>query len=206
MEDDIKQLAKKAASEVKVEIFDKMKSKLTPLEFTILESIYNSEAVSGYDLIKNLNEHFAGTWEAKSGTIYPILSKLKKGGFLTTKKVKSPIGPIKSLYMLTKTGKVLLKRKVNQNFSDQLKFLKNFLIELTTIYIASFPNEEKRQKIHEIFETLEELIEEVKQKLPENIDVQRICPECEAEITRFDSKFCPICGVDIDSEQIQKEG
>ena len=67
------------------------KNKLTPLEFTIIESIFNSKQLSGYDLIRNLNRHFAGTWEAQSGTIYPMLSKLEKDGFLKAQKVKSPI-------------------------------------------------------------------------------------------------------------------
>ncbi|MFO8019718.1 MAG: helix-turn-helix transcriptional regulator [Promethearchaeia archaeon] len=207
MEDDIKELAKKAASDVKVEIFEKMKSKLTPLEFTILESIYNSEKVSGYDLIKNLNEHFAGTWKAKSGTVYPILSKLKKGGFLKTEKVKSPVGPIKSLYSLTKTGKELVQKKVNQNFTDQLGFLKNFLIELTTIYIESEEDseEQRREKIHEIFKTLDNLIEEIKKKIPENFEFKRRCTECGAEITRFDSQFCPVCGAEIETETNHNE-
>lgn len=197
MKDDIKELAKQAASEVKAEIFSKIKKKLTPLEFTILESIYNSKEVSGYDLIKNLNEHFAGTWEAKSGTVYPILSKLKKGGFLKTKKVKSPVGPIKSLYTLTETGKTLLKRKVNENFAEQLEFLKNFLIELTTIYIASFSGEEKNEKLKKFYESLDTLVKEIKQTVHENVDYEQNCPECGAIIERFDSRFCPLCGSDL---------
>ena len=112
LEEDMEELR----SKIKQEIFkDITKSKLTPLEFTIIEVIFNTQALSGYDLMLSLNRHFAGTWEAKSGTIYPILSKLEKNGFLKSKMVKSPIGPLRKVYTLTKAGEELLKLKVNKN-------------------------------------------------------------------------------------------
>ncbi|MFX1324911.1 MAG: PadR family transcriptional regulator, partial [Promethearchaeota archaeon] len=94
IEDDLEELK----SEIKQELLDSLqKNKLTPLEFTIIETIFNSKQLSGYDLIRNLNRHFAGTWEAQSGTIYPILSKLERNGFLSAQKVKSPIGPLRKV-------------------------------------------------------------------------------------------------------------
>ena len=90
-----------------------------------------------------MNEHFAGTWKARSGTIYPILSKLKHKGFLDSVEKKSPIGPRVKLYFLTEAGEEIIKTKVNKNFEDQLRFIKNFLIELSSIYIQSFPEEKK---------------------------------------------------------------
>ena len=75
LEDDIEMLR----SKIKKEIFKKIKKRrLTPLEFTIIEVIFNSNALSGYDIIQTLNKHFAGTWKARSGTVYPILSKLER--------------------------------------------------------------------------------------------------------------------------------
>jgi len=152
LEEDIEELS----GYVKKEIFDNLlKNKLTPLEFTIIETIFNSNQLSGYDLIKNLNRSFAGTWEAQSGTIYPILRKLEKDGFLKAQKVKSPIGPIKKVYFLTEAGKEILKFKVNRNYYDQLKFIENFLVELSSVFIRSFPNKEQSEKIAvESLETL----------------------------------------------------
>ncbi len=138
-------------SKIKEELFDNIKkNKLTPLEFTIIESIFNNKKLSGYDLINNLNKHFAGTWKAQSGTIYPILSKLKKNGFLRIQHVKSEIGPIKKVYSLTEIGEELLKVKVNKNFQEQLNFIENFLVELASIYAHSFSEETREKKIKEI--------------------------------------------------------
>ena len=150
LEDDINELR----SKIKEEIFDNLqKNKLTPLEFTIIESIFSNEQLSGYDLIKNLNKHFAGTWEAQSGTIYPILTKLERDGFLKAHKVRSPIGPLRKVYSLTKAGEELLKHKVNKNYLDQLKFIENFLIELSSIYVHSFPPDEKEKRVARPYHT-----------------------------------------------------
>ena len=158
LEEDIKELR----SKIKEELFDNIKkNKLTPLEFTIIESIFNNKKLSGYDLINSLNKHFAGTWKAQSGTVYPILSKLKKNGFLSIEHVKSEIGPIKKVYSLTEAGEELLKVKVNKNFREQIQFIENFLTELSTIYIRSIPEEKKVKEIEEVKDLLKKTLESV---------------------------------------------
>lgn len=190
LEDDIEELG----SIIKKELFDNLqKSKLTPLEFTIIETIFNSEQLSGYDLIKNLNRSFAGTWEAQSGTIYPLLRKLEKDGFLKAKKVKSPIGPLRKVYSLTEVGEELLKFKVNKNYYDQLKFVENFLVELSSVFIRSFPSEEQSQKISEIQNALTETLTNVMQNIPPTLEFKTTCNNCGAEIGR-EVSYCPQCG------------
>jgi DNA-binding PadR family transcriptional regulator len=172
------------------------KTKLTPLEFTIIETIFNSQALSGYDLIQNLNRHFAGTWEAKSGTVYPILSKLQRHGFLDSRMVKSPIGPIRKVYTLTEAGQELLKLKVNKNFADQLKFVENFLIELSSVYIRSYPKEDRKVIVKSIHETLNDSYVNIIKSIPPTLDYKTVCPTC-ASIIERQAAFCAHCGSDI---------
>jgi len=196
LEDDIEELS----SKIKKEILDNLqKSKLTPLEFTIIETIFNSKQLSGYDLIKNLNRSFAGTWEAQSGTIYPILRKLEKDGFLKAQKVKSPIGPIKKVYSLTDAGEELLKYKVNKNYYDQLKFVENFLVELSSIFIRSFPKKEQSYKILEIQNALSNTLKSVMQNIPPTLEFKTMCNNCGAEIGR-EVAYCPNCGASLFAE------
>ena len=200
-EEDLKTLK----SKIKDEIFKNIKkSKLTPLEFTIIENIFNSKQLSGYDLIKNLNKHFAGTWEAHSGTVYPILSKLEKDGFLKAMKVKSPIGPLRKLYSLTQAGEELLKHKVNKNYLDQLKFIENFLVELSSIYVHSFSPEEKEEKIEEIRKALEESLKNVMDIIPIALEFRTVCYKCGSEIGR-EVTYCPKCGVSLFDNKENKE-
>jgi len=193
LEDDIEILR----SKIKQEIFKKIKkNKLTPLEFTTIEVIFNSNALSGYDIIQTLNKHFAGTWKAKSGTVYPILSKLERNGFLNSKMVKSPIGPIRKVYTLTDAGEEILKVKVNKNFLDQLKFLENFVIELASIYVKSYDIQVRKKIINEVQTTLNESFERIKDKIPSTLQFKTRCTECGNEIGRKVA-YCPFCGTQL---------
>jgi DNA-binding PadR family transcriptional regulator/predicted RNA-binding Zn-ribbon protein involved in translation (DUF1610 family) len=197
LEDDIELLR----SKIKQEIFKKIKkNKLTPLEFTIIEVIFNSNALSGYDVIQTLNKHFAGTWNAKSGTVYPILSKLERNGFLKSKMVKSPIGPIRKVYTLTDAGEEILKVKVNKNFLDQLKFLENFIIELASIYVKSYPKQERSSIIEDVQTTLNESFERIKDSIPSTLKFKAKCPSCGIEIGRKVA-YCPFCGTQLAHEE-----
>ena len=190
LEDDMKELKSSLVATLK-------KDKLTPLEFTILENIFNSRAITGYDLIQSLNKTFAGTWEATSGTVYPILSKLKKNGFLDLKTVKSPIGPLRKVYFLTLAGESVLKMKVNRNFLDQVKFTENFLLELASIYIHSFPDTERKDRIVEVQNLLKESFQSVVENLPTIVKFKARCPECGSEIERGAANYCAFCGATL---------
>jgi PadR family transcriptional regulator PadR len=201
LEEDIKGLR----SKIKKDLFQGIKKyKLTPLEFTILETIFNCKELAGYDLILNLNKHFAGTWEAQSGTIYPILFKLKRDGFLNSRPVKSPIGPIRKVYSLTEAGEHILKTKVNKNFEDQLKFMGNFLIELSSIYIQSHPKEEEDDKINEVQNLIKKILETVVETIPSTLIYKRKCEQCGSEMERIAS-FCSFCGATLLIETEEKK-
>ena len=197
LEDDIEELSSLLKEEL---IKSLQKSKLTPLEFTIIETIFNSQQLSGYDLIKNLNRSFAGTWEAQSGTVYPILRKLEKDGFLKAKQVKSPIGPLRKVYSLTEAGEELLKFKVNKNYYEQLKFVENFLVELSSIFIRSFPIEKQSIKIAEIQNALNETFKSIMQNIPPTLEFKTMCNNCGSEIGR-EVAYCPNCGKSLFAEK-----
>ncbi len=193
LEEDIEELR----SKIKQEIFANItKSKLTPLEFTIVEVIFNSQALSGYDLMQALNKHFAGTWEAKSGTIYPILSKLEGSGFLKSKMVKSPIGPLRKLYTLTEAGEELLKLKVNKNYSEQLLLIENFIVELSSIFIKSHPEKDRKEVVEEVHESLNRSFERIKDNIPSTLKFKSKCSNCGSEIGRK-VVYCPFCGIQL---------
>ncbi|MBD3211718.1 MAG: zinc-ribbon domain-containing protein [Candidatus Lokiarchaeota archaeon] len=195
---DVEEDIEKLRESIEKNIFDKIKKKkLTPLEFTILEAVFNLKTISGYDLINILNEQFAKTWEASSGTVYPILSKLEKNGYLESKKVKSPIGPLKNVYSLSEAGKQIIKMKVSDNFHDQLKYIENFLTELSIIYINSFPNAEREEKTEQIKSLLNNMFSNIMNRIPTNIKFPRFCPECGSKIEKQGVEFCSFCGTEL---------
>ncbi|MGB7158542.1 MAG: PadR family transcriptional regulator [Tepidisphaeraceae bacterium] len=77
------------------------------LELCILNSI-SGQRLYGYDIVKSLR----GTdgLVISEGTIYPILSRLHREGFVTTDLEESTSGPPRKYYELTKAGQDQLTR------------------------------------------------------------------------------------------------
>ena len=193
---DIEEEIENLPSEMKSNILETIKKKkLTPLEFTILEHIFKyPKGIHGLDLIADLNKHFAGAWNAKSGTVYPILSKLKKEGFLQSKDVKSPIGPLKKVYSLTEAGKTIIKTKVNIIFIEQIKFMENFLIELLHIYMESIPEQEREETTNKIYDLIECVCDNIFETLLQGESYKKSCNNCNTETHRRGSVYCSHCG------------
>jgi DNA-binding PadR family transcriptional regulator len=196
---DLEEYLQELRNTVDRENFKRIKlTKLTPLEFTIIETIFNSGGLSGYDLIQSLNTHFAGTWVAQSGTIYPILTKLEKDGFLQSNMFKTPIGPLRKVYFLTGAGEAILKLKVNKNFTDQLKFIENYLVELSSVYIRSNPRSEREVQLKLVEEALQSSFQNITETIPSLMEYKITCENCSSEITRK-ALFCPYCGHELNA-------
>ena len=77
------------------------------LELCILNSM-NGRRLYGYDIVKSLR----GTdgLVISEGTIYPILSRLHREGFVSTQLEESASGPPRKYYELTKAGQQELAR------------------------------------------------------------------------------------------------
>jgi PadR family transcriptional regulator PadR len=78
------------------------------LEFCILLIINRSPAIYAPDILKKLREIDM----IVEGTIYPLLSRLKRDGVLEYAWEESKSGPPRKLYSLTKDGKASLKHLI----------------------------------------------------------------------------------------------
>jgi len=102
-------------------------SKLTPLrkgllEMAVLKVISGKEAYAA-DILERLNDTPFATQE---GTLYPLLSKLRRDGAVTYEWVESESGPPRKYYSLTKDGHATLKQ-----LSDYLKTLQTSINNLS---------------------------------------------------------------------------
>ncbi len=79
------------------------------LEFCILLIINHSPAIYAPEILKKLAEIEMVVVE---GTIYPLLSRLKRDGMLEYEWEESKSGPPRKLYSLTKDGKAALKQLI----------------------------------------------------------------------------------------------
>jgi PadR family transcriptional regulator PadR len=76
------------------------------LELCILNVIGRSR-VYGYDIVRQLRD--VDALVVREGTIYPILSRLKRDGLVRTSLEESPAGPARKYYELTRRGQQLLE-------------------------------------------------------------------------------------------------
>lgn len=87
------------------------------LEGCILK-IISDEEVYGYEITERLKKF--GLDEVSEGTIYPLLLRLEKNGFVSSIKKESAFGPKRKYYNLTELGKEELK-----SFYENWKMLRN---------------------------------------------------------------------------------
>jgi PadR family transcriptional regulator PadR len=91
-----------------VEVADNWTTQLRKgvLELCILNVIGGSR-IYGYDIIRQLRD--VDALVVREGTIYPILSRLKRDGLVRTSLEESPAGPARKYYELTRRGQQLLE-------------------------------------------------------------------------------------------------
>ena len=77
------------------------------LELCILNAIRGT-SLYGYDIVRNLRNIDALV--ISEGTIYPILSRLKREGFVQTSIAESKEGPPRKYYELTAKGQATLSK------------------------------------------------------------------------------------------------
>lgn len=83
-----------------------LKGSTTLLILNLLES----QAMYGYQMIKELKKKSEHTFELKEGTLYPILHGLEEKNLITSY-WDSTSGKERKYYLITETGKQVLKEK-----------------------------------------------------------------------------------------------
>jgi len=70
--------------------------------------VIREEAIYGYELSQKLQQ--VGLHDISDGTIYPVLLRLQKNGFIKGEMKPSPTGPNRKYYYLTDRGKEELEK------------------------------------------------------------------------------------------------
>jgi len=75
------------------------------LEGCVLSIIARGETY-GYEILSVLEN--SGFEELGEGTLYPIITRMDKNGWISCRKAKSPLGPIRKYYSITPEGQAHL--------------------------------------------------------------------------------------------------
>ncbi|MDD6069314.1 MAG: PadR family transcriptional regulator [Clostridiales bacterium] len=71
------------------------------LEGCILAVISRGETY-GYEILSELMDY--GFTNLQEGTLYPILTRLEKKKYISCRKAKSPLGPVRKYFTITQEG------------------------------------------------------------------------------------------------------
>ncbi len=119
------------------------KGSLSGLDILVLSMIKNTEEISGYDIIQELNDKFKGMWTASAGTIYPLLTRLEERNFINSQEVSEGKRQ-KRIFKITERGISVLINVLEDNLEPSISTLGDYI---KTIFKASMPSEETIEKM-----------------------------------------------------------
>ncbi|MBQ2276047.1 MAG: PadR family transcriptional regulator [Lachnospiraceae bacterium] len=70
-------------------------------------AIIEKEETYGYQILSALEQ--GGFDSLSEGTLYPVLTRLDKNGYISCRRAKSPLGPIRKYYSITEEGRSYLQ-------------------------------------------------------------------------------------------------
>ncbi len=129
---------------------------LSTIEILILahlrvRELRNEEEIGqyGYEMMNDLNQLFEESWEAKSGTIYPLLSKLESNKkILLHERKRSPLGPVKKVYYLTDVGRLIIDTIMRESLESDIDFILKYF-NLLSPFVIKIENPEESERIIE---------------------------------------------------------
>lgn len=85
----------------------------------LILKLLSEKDMYGYEMIDTLRKKSQNVFELKAGTLYPLLHGLEEKGLLTVYE-KEYAGKVRKYYSLTKEGRGLLDRKMEEwkTYSD----------------------------------------------------------------------------------------
>ncbi len=96
------------------------------LDILVLSIIENYDGISGYVLARIINKKFNKLWHASPGTIYPLLTRLAKKGFIEMEDIIKNNRSIK-LYRITEPGQKKLREVLKSNLEPSINTLGEYL-------------------------------------------------------------------------------
>ncbi|GAH35276.1 unnamed protein product [marine sediment metagenome] len=102
---------------------------LSGLDVLVLNIIKSHSGITGYKITQIINRRFKGLWRGSAGTIYPLLNKLAKNGFVRISEIIEGNRP-KKKYNITKTGEDELKNVLTDNIFPSMNSLMDYIFTI----------------------------------------------------------------------------
>lgn len=93
------------------------------LEGCVLGIIAKGETY-GYEILSVLEE--CGFENLGEGTLYPVLTRLDRNGYISCRREKSPLGPVRKYYSITEAG-LIYYEKFKANYKKIIESVNKIL-------------------------------------------------------------------------------
>lgn len=143
-------------------------NRISPLQFAILMKMTKGR-MYGYNVLKELRDHFQGVWEPQTGALYPSLKKLQDHGLLVS---ETSDGEEREYYRLSDAGVLWLRETVSMMGGKAMMGLRFASLVIETQKEMGLPSspiddhescskDEKRERLMHIKEHLERDLEAI---------------------------------------------
>jgi len=158
------------------------------IRYQVLE-LLSEKAMSGSEIINEIEKRTEGLWKPSPGSIYPLLSWLQDNNYLKELPVEE--GGMKR-YALTEKGKALLEeqRRIKMEFRQKAKFMPPPFLGGLWFRIPPEKTVELRKAMHRVFVAFFELGSTLEEQFTKQTidDVQKILDETAEKLEQLNQK------------------
>ena len=80
----------------------------------LILGVLRRESSYGYDIVRQVNEQAGGAFTWQEGTVYPVLHKLERDGFIRSRWQEADSGRRRKYYAITPSGRTALDEGAEQ--------------------------------------------------------------------------------------------
>lgn len=158
------------------------------LRYRVLEAL-SEKAMSGSELMDEIQKHTGGAWKPSPGSIYPLLSWLQDDGYIKELPHENGL----KRYELTQTGKDLLveQTKIKEKFKEDAGFMGNPFFGNFFSKIPKEKTNQMRASTRRLFVSSIKLAKNLKDNYSEKAldDAIRVLDEASQKIDEINSKM-----------------
>ena len=134
------------------------------IRYHVLEAL-NEKAMSGSEIMEDIEKHTGGFWKPSPGSIYPLLSWLQDGGYIKELPTENGL----KRYELTARGKSLLEeqKKIRKKFREEAGFLPGPFFDSFLMKIPPEKTEEIRKTMIRLAIAMFQLSARIQEKYSE---------------------------------------
>lgn len=80
----------------------------------VILTLLKKNSMHGYDIFVSMGDIGDGQFRFKQGTLYPLLYRLERAGWIEAEWQEPPVGKKRKVYRITKDGRRVLKERTQQ--------------------------------------------------------------------------------------------